>query len=137
MKVYLDTSVVLRVVFRQAGALATWGQWTTAYSSCLWLTEALRAVDRARLNGNVNDTQVSQLRTDIDLIRDHVHLIPLSDHILSRAGEALPTVVGTLDAIHLATALHVREAVGLDAFLTHDTQLAIAATATGLPVQGV
>lgn len=137
MTVYIDTSVVLRVVFRHVGALVTWGQWTTAYSSILWHTEALRAIDRARLGGAISDEQVSQLRTDIEVIHEHFNLVPLTGHILSRAGESFPTVVGTLDAIHLATALHIRDTLGLDAFLTHDTQLATAAVASGFTVQGV
>lgn len=137
MKVYLDTSVVLRVIFHQAGALTTWGQWTTACSSILWHTEALRAVDRARLGGSISDAQVSQLRTDIEVIHDHFTLVPLTERILARAGESFPTVIGTLDAIHLATALHIRDTTGLNIFLTHDTQLATAASASGFTVEGV
>ena len=137
MKVYIDTSVVLRVVFRHAGALTTWGRWATAYSSSLWHTEALRAIDRARLGGAISDAQVSQLRTDIEVIHEHFSLMPLTERILTRAGEAFPTVIGTLDAIHLATAIHIRDTLGLDVFLTHDIQLATAAAASGFTVQGV
>lgn len=136
MTVYIDTSVVLRVVFRHAGALAAWGQWTTAYSSMLWHTEALRAIDRSRLNGAISDVQVSQLRTDIEVIHEHFTLVPLTERILARAGEPFPTIIGTLDAIHLATAIHIRDTLGLDAFLTHDTQLATAAAASGFAVHG-
>ena len=32
-------------------------------------------------------------------------------------------MIGTLDAMHLATALLIRDPVGLDTFITHDTQL--------------
>ena len=137
MTVYLDTSVVLRVVYHHAGALATWGQWTTAYSSVLWHTEEMRSIDRARLSGAISDAQVVQLRTDIEVIHDHFTLVPLTERILARAGESFPTVIGTLDAIHLATAIHIRDTLGLDAFLTHDTQLATAAAALGFTVQGV
>ena len=136
MTVYIDASVVLRVLFRHAGALTTWGQWTTAYSSILWHTEALRAIDRARLGGAISDAQVSQLRTEIEVIHGHFNLVPLTERILARAGESFPTVIGTLDAIHLATALHIRDNLGLDVFLTHDTQLATAAAASGFTVQG-
>ena len=37
----------------------------------------------------------------------------------------------------LATAIHIRDTLGLDAFLTHDTQLAAAAAASGFTVQGI
>ena len=43
-----------------------------------------------------------------------------------------PTSVGTLDAIHLATALEVREE--LTAFVCYDERLSAAAREVGLPV---
>jgi len=45
--------------------------------------------------------------------------------------------LGTLDAIHLATALLWKERAGKAvAMATHDVALAMAAKATGLPVVG-
>lgn len=50
----------------------------------------------------------------------------------------MPTELGTLDAIHLATALLWRDMVGAELTMaTHDSALAIAAEAHGLPVVGV
>ncbi len=137
MTVYVDTSVILRVLFNEPGRLAGWAQWDEAYASRLWYTEALRVVDRMRLAGSLVDKQVVLLRRDVDRIHQALHIVSVSERILTRAGDAFPTVVGTLDAIHLATALHVREAVAIDAFLTHDGQLAAAAAAVGFLVQGV
>jgi len=137
MTVYVDTSVILRVLFNEPGRVAGWAQWDEAYTSRLWYTEALRVVDRMRLAGSLVDKQVVLLRRDIDRIHQALHVVSVSERILTRAGEAFPTVVGTLDALHLATALHVREAVTVDAFLTHDAQLAAAAAAVGFTVQGV
>ena len=54
-----------------------------------------------------------------------------------RASETFPTVVGTLDAIHLATALAVREVEPIDLLLTHDAQLGTAARSLGFSVLGV
>jgi predicted nucleic acid-binding protein len=137
MKVYVDTSVTLRVLFREPNPLPTWGQWTEAYASRIWYTEALRVVDRTRLTAGIDDQQVAQLRRDIDVIHRVFHVLPVSEHVLARAGDAFPTVVGTLDAIHLATAMQLRDAIGLDTFLTHDAQLANAAVASGFIVLGV
>jgi len=134
MRVYMDTSVALRVLFREPDPVPDWGQWTKAYSSRLWHTEALRAVDRARLIGVIDDPQVVQLRRDIELVHSVLHIVPLVEGILVRAGEAFPTVLGTLDAIHLASALSVRDAI--DIFLTHDLQLGTAAAALGFEVRG-
>ena len=49
----------------------------------------------------------------------------------------MPTTLGTLGAIHLATALLWIEQEGEPLkFLTHDVELAIAAKASGLDVAG-
>jgi predicted nucleic acid-binding protein len=137
MKVYVDTSVTLRVLFREPKPLPVWGKWTEAYASRLWLTEALRTLDRVRGLAGMTDSQVALLRRDIDLVHSDFHIIPLTERILARAGESLPTIIGTLDAIHLATALYLRDTTGLDLFLTHDAQLATAASASGFTVEGV
>jgi hypothetical protein len=61
---------------------------------------------------------------------------PLDERIMQRASETFPTVVGTLDAIHLATAISVRESEEIDLLLTHDSQLGIAARSLGFEVLG-
>ena len=49
----------------------------------------------------------------------------------------MPTTLGTLDAIHLASALVLREEVPDLVFATHDRQPAIGARALGFEVIGV
>ena len=57
--------------------------------------------------------------------------------VLRRAGQPFPTPLGTLDAVHLATALLWRDTRGEDlALATHDRALALAARASGLTVIG-
>jgi hypothetical protein len=46
-------------------------------------------------------------------------------------------VVGTLDVIHLATALSIREIENVDLLLTHDSRLATAAKSLGFEVMGI
>lgn len=137
MRVYLDTSVAIRVLFREPHPFPGWGQWTEAHTSRIWHTEILRVLDRIRLTTSLSDEEFAIQRSNIELLHSIFHIMPLTEAILARASEAFPTVIGTLDAIHLATALLIRDQVGLDALLTHDTQLATAATAVGLHVQGV
>ena len=136
MKVYLDTSVILRVLLNDPQKTTQWGKWAQAFSSRLWKTEALRTMDRLRLNGTIDDSQVALFRRDIDVVDDALHIVPVTESILSRAGDSFPTVVGTLDAIHLSAALVVRDSSGLDCFLTHDLQQAVAARSLGIPVDG-
>jgi len=50
----------------------------------------------------------------------------------------MPTELGTLDAIHLASALLWKDALGLEPVVaTHDKALRLAATAHGLKVVGL
>ena len=50
----------------------------------------------------------------------------------------MPTELGTLDAIHLASALLWKDALGADPVMaTHDKALALAAYAHGLKVLGI
>ncbi len=137
MKVYLDTSVILRVLLQDPLKTPLWGKWTEAFSSRLWKTEALRTLDRLRLSQAIDDSQVAKLRRDIELVNDVLHIVPVTESMLARAGEAFPTIIGTLDAIHLASALAVRDSTGLDRLLTHDTQLATTARSLGLDVDGI
>jgi predicted nucleic acid-binding protein len=137
MIVYVDTSVVLRVLFKEPDPVNVWGKWERAYSSELWRVEALRTVDRLRLSGDLSDGEMADLIRDIRIVHETLAVHPLSPAILQRASETFPTVVGTLDAIHLASALAVRESESIDFLLTHDVQLGTAARSLGFSVFGV
>ena len=57
--------------------------------------------------------------------------------ILDRAAQPMPTELGMLDAIHLATALLWRDLTHADVVVaTHDTALALGAQAYGFRVVG-
>jgi len=137
MKVYLDTSVILRRLFNEPDPVSCWGQWEAAYAGRIWLTEAQRTVERLRLDGRISDEDVARLREDLRQVHEAMHVVPVSEDILVRAGETFPTTLGTLDAVHLASALAVRNGVELDRFLTHDRRLAVAASCLGFVVEGV
>ena len=137
MIVYLDTSVVLRILFHEPNPVQVWGRWNKAYSSNLWRVEALRTVDRLRLSGDLSDEEVADLARDIRVVHETLLIQPLNDSILQRASESFSTVVGTLDALHLATALAIREFDKLDLLLTHDLRLGTAARSLGFEVTGI
>ena len=62
MIVYLDTSVVLRILFGEANPVSVWRKWDKAYSSALWRIEALRTIDRMRLTHEITDNGGSSSR---------------------------------------------------------------------------
>jgi hypothetical protein len=67
-----------------------------------------------------------------------VEVVDVGRPVLRRASEPFPTPLGTLDAIHLATALAWRDARTEALVLaTHDKVLGTAAQAMGLQVVGV
>ena len=137
MTVYVDTSVVVRVLLREPNPVRSWGRWNKAYSSALWRVEALRTVDRLRLTHEISDAELVELVSDIQIAHETFAIHPVTSQILQRASETFPTVVGTLDAIHLATALSIREIEKLDSLLTHDSQLGTAARSLGFEVTGM
>ena len=136
MIVYVDTSVVVRVLLREPNPVRIWGQWNKAYSSALWRVEALRTADRLRLTHEISDTELAELVREIQIAYETFAIHPVTTQLLQRASETFPTVVGTLDAIHLATALSIREIEKLDLLLTHDSQLGTAARSLGFEVMG-
>lgn len=137
MIVYVDTSVVLRILLHEPNPLAIWGKWNKAYSSALWRVEALRTIDRLRLTHEISDTEVADLVRDIQITHETFAIHPVTNQVFQRASETFPTVVGTLDAIHLATALSIREIENVDFLLTHDSQLGTAARSLGFDVVGI
>ena len=139
MTVYIDTSIVLSKLLNQPTALPSWGQWDSAYASVVVRVEYLRTIDRIRLQNLISDEERVALHRQFSTIWEAMHRIPLDDSILERAAQPFPTVLGTLDAIHLASAFAVlppREN-GAVVFLTHDIQLGRAAESMGYQVDGV
>jgi predicted nucleic acid-binding protein len=137
MNAYLDSSVVLRRLQREAADVPRWGNWEHAYSSELLRIEVLRSINRNRLKGALEDDQVAELITVAHTIFDAIEFVELGRAILNRASQSFLTPLGTLDALHLATALRLTESSGMElTFLTHDTELATAARTMSFKVEG-
>ena len=84
------------------------------------------------------DPEVARRRATILQLLDSFELVELDAMVLDRASQPLPTELGTLDAIHLATALLWREASNARLVVaTHDHALATAAQAHGFKVLGI
>jgi predicted nucleic acid-binding protein len=135
--IYLDTSTVLRVLLRQPKPLAIWARWDGAYASELLHVEACRVIDRLRLEGALDDEGVADVRQELARVESAIAAVALSGPVLQRAALPMATVVKTLDAIHLASAMLLRERRGVElTFATHDPQQARAARALGFDCIG-
>lgn len=138
MIVYVDASVLLRVALAQPDVLREWPRIRQGVASALVMTECLRTLDRLRLRANLADAEVATRRATILGLIASLELVEVDAVILDRAAQPMPTELGTLDAIHLATALLWKEMTGSDLVMaTHDGALALGARAHGLPVVGV
>jgi len=138
MTAYIDASVLLRLALGQPDALPEWPQIQQGVSSALVMTESLRTLDRLRLRANLADSEVASRRATILNLIASLELVEIDAMVLERAAQPMPTELGTLDAIHLATALLWREMTRVNLVMaTHDGALALGAQAHGLPVVGV
>jgi len=134
---YVDSSVLLRIVLGQSNALSEWKEIDCGVSSALVKTESLRTLDRLRLRVGLADAEVALRRATILSVIESLELVEVDGIVLDRAAQPMPTELGTLDAIHLASALLWKEARGLDPIMaTHDAALGLAAHAHGLKVLG-
>jgi predicted nucleic acid-binding protein len=135
---YVDSSVVLRLVLGQAGSLREWGSVEGGVVSALVETECLRTLDRWRLRETTTEAEVALRREAVFRLLERVELVELTREVLSRAAQPLPVTLGTLDAIHLATALLWSERARSPLLMaTHDAALGLAARAVGLRVIGL
>ena len=137
MIAYVDSSVLLRLALGQPNALPEWRQIDRGVSSALISTESLRTLDRLRIRAGFSDIEIAQRRAAILSLIDSLELIEIDAVVLDRAAQPMPTELGTLDAIHLASALLWRDATGTEPIMaTHDGALGLAAQAHGFPVIG-
>lgn len=124
--VYLDSSAIVKLVVREpeSGALMRFLKKHPRRVTCgLARTEVPRAV---RHLGAAAVRRARSTLRNIDLIR-------LDDTLLDAAGMLGPSVLRSLDAIHLAAAQAVSPA--LDAIVTYDARMAEAALGLGFVVE--
>jgi predicted nucleic acid-binding protein len=135
---YVDASVLLRVALGQPDALPEWRQIDRGVASALVMTECLRTLDRLRLRSGLSDAEVATRRAAILRLIGSLELVEIDWAVLDRAAQPMPTELGTLDAIHLATALLWKDLTHSELIMaTHDAALAFGAQAYGLPVVGM
>jgi len=135
---YVDTSALLRLVLREPGAVGQLRSCASLVSSEIIAVESRRTIDRLRLQGALTTEEAVDRLEALTEWLEAIDLVLLRSPVLSRAGDPLPTSLGTLDALHLATALIWRERMSpLAVVATHDTALGLAARTFGFEVLGI
>jgi predicted nucleic acid-binding protein len=107
----------------QDALLAELVNWDGYVSSALLGVEAVRACERY---GAVYAADARSFLMDM-------LLLPLDDAVLNEAASIEPAMLRSLDAVHLATALSIRDEIGV--FITYDQRLEDAAAEQGLVVK--
>lgn len=132
-RVYCDSSVLLKRFVVEADSAASVSQLSQythngdyLLSSKLALVEVTRGVDR-RLPPDAPQEDVDEA---VAKVLEDVDLIAIDDFTLEVAGEIPGRHLGTLDAIHVATALIMRA----DLVVTRDQRMIEACTEVGLAV---
>jgi predicted nucleic acid-binding protein len=137
VNVYLDTSVMLRLLLGQRDSLKTWHEYDNRIGSALVEVECLRTLDRMRVTGEISEDQTLEYRAALYPFLETLELVEPTAEILRRASGPFPTALGTLDAIHLSTALawqdERRETLVI---ATHDKSFGKAALALGFKTDG-
>lgn len=135
---FVDSSVLLRWIFRAPDQFEPTADLETFTASALLRVECLRAIDRTRITGGLTAEAAAE---HIVALHSHIRkwtLLPLTDDILDLAATPMPVAVATLDAVHIASAMHLNRILRPAplVFVTHDRTQSIAARAMGLEVRG-
>ena len=131
--IYLDSCSLLKLVRAEPETPALIAfidarHGTRWFTSEIARTELIRAVRR----NNRDEESLQDELTQIGRLCEGLDVVPVSARVLDQAAAMEQPRLRTLDAIHLATAFGLREA--LSAFITYDKRLAVAAEEAGLPV---
>lgn len=97
-------------------------KWDGYVSSALLRVESIRACGRYG----------AQYAADARAFLADVALVPLDDCVLAEASAIDPAELRSLDALHLATALSIRDEIGV--FVAYDERLLAVATREGFTV---
>ena len=123
---YLDASALVKLGKKEAETEALR---RSLRGSAFVFTSAISMVEVARAFRRAVPDEADDL-TETVLARVDVHA--LTDAVIAAAARLDPPSLRTLDALHLSTALELRNAI--TGFVTYDARLAEAATVAGLPV---
>ena len=115
MRLYAETSAVLRWLFAEHNGEAIKAEFARASkvaASRLTLIETRRAIRRAEHDGRITSAETTDLLAIFAQAQSTWAILEILEDVPHRAEEAFPQEpVRTLDAIHLASALFLRQSL--------------------------
>jgi uncharacterized protein len=121
--IYVDTSALLKLIFPEAEseALAAYlPADAAAVSSVLLIVEARRGTIR----------RAPRRLPRLDVMLGRIRMVELSDSVIETASRLPDPMLRSLDAVHLATAMLIRDDV--EVLLSYDDRLLTAAASHGI-----
>ncbi len=138
MTLYAETSAVLRWLFAERDGDVLLQRLRSAdkvVCSRLTLIEARRVIRRAARERRISEAEAGGLRSQLALAAARWAVLELTRDVAARAEEAFPSEpIRTLDALHLASALLLRQSLPDLAVLSTDSRVRTNASQLGLVV---
>jgi uncharacterized protein len=126
--IYLDSSALLKLLVEETESAAL-ALWISERSSAAKVSSELAKLEVVRAARRLDARVVPAARALVS----QLDLIPISGDLIEEAADAGDTLLRSLDAIHLVSALSIAEA--LTAFVAYDRRLVAAAEAAGLAAE--
>ena len=123
--IYLDSSALLKLLYEERESAAL-DEWLSAQSDVPVVSSELAKVEVVRACRRINPDALPEARA----LLAGLDLIPLTSDVLDEAADVGDTLLRSLDAIHLASALSIRADVS--AFVAYDLRLGDAAAVAGV-----
>ena len=138
MNLYAESSAVVAWLLKERAEASVYDQLVRAEAvvgSDLTLIECDRTIWRAVSAGSFGEGDVDGVRTRLASVAEHWTVLPISPDIVERARGRFPdALIRTLDALHVASAIHARMAFPDLAMLSLDERVRRVARSVGLPV---
>ena len=125
--IYLDTSALVKLVFEETESIDL-EHWLLLNDDRL-VTSVVGRVELLRVCRRAQPDAAAQARA----LLDDLAVVPLTESVADLAEAVGPPGLRSLDALHLASAMELGEA--LTGFLAYDKRLRDAAAIAGLPVR--
>jgi predicted nucleic acid-binding protein len=133
--IYLDSAAAVKLVHTEADSAAL-REFLDQRAEIEWVSSALFEVETYRaLARATGATDMPAVISEFHALLDLILRIEIDSGIRILAQTVSPPAVRSLDAIHLATALRLRDQERLTSFVTYDKRLADAVLAAGITVE--
>jgi len=125
--IYFDTSALVKLVFEEAESTAL-AEWLSVRAEVPKISSDLSTVELLRTCRRIDEDAIE----DATLLLGGIDLLPMDRGIVEKAATLVPDELRSLDAIHLASALSVKD--DLTALVAYDGRLCSAAAEAGIEV---